>query len=399
MNKRLITRILIVILIITVGVVGMTFLGSDTKESNKRDVKEEIRTVEIQNIAFGEIKLEVEGHGVIQSQNALRIVSEVSGRIDFAKNNLKNGTYVKQGETVLQMDSREIENNLYSMRSDFLNTVASVLPDLKIEDAEVYEKWHNYFLSIDYRESIPELPSMTKSSEKIKISSRNILTKYYAVKNQEILLSKYNVIAPFSGYLKSSGIMENSFVSAGQELFFLEDVVNLEIAVPLMKEELAMVDMNGSIPVKIFPDDDSEEYLPGYIARTDKILEKNSQTLNAYVKAKNYSRNSYYLPGNYVRVLIDGYKLKDVASIPRHTLDDNSNIFVMEKGKLAKLKVEVAAFQSDQVIIKKTIPNNTKLVTTILQKALLGMPLQALGSEEDFESISTSDDDSIAQVN
>ncbi|MEJ2616768.1 MAG: hypothetical protein P8Z35_17570 [Ignavibacteriaceae bacterium] len=49
----------------------------------------------------------------------------------------------------------------------------------------------------------------------------------------------------------------------------------------------------------------------------------------------------------------------------------------MENGKLAKEVVDLVTVQGNKAIIKNTIPENTVLVTTILQKPLIGMEIQS----------------------
>ena len=215
----------------------MTVLSSSNKHSNARDVKAEIRTVNTQPVKFVDHVLQIEGNGVIESQRTLNIVSEATGVVLFAKNNLKDGTFVKEGEMILDIDSREVENNLYSLRSSFLNAVASILPDMKIENNQVYQKWYDYFNSIEIKNNIPELPHVTNLQEKIKLSSRDIFTKYYSVKNQEILLSKYKITSPFDGFITSNGIIENSYISKGQHLFSISDakILRLRYLCLLMK--------------------------------------------------------------------------------------------------------------------------------------------------------------------
>lgn len=373
--KQRFGKILSVLVILILGVVAMTMLGSTEKHSNKRDLKPEVRTVNVNQIEFGDYTLKVNGNGIINPQKTLNYISEANGRVLFAKNDLKNGTYVDKGELIVKLDSREIENTLYSLRSDFLNTLASVIPDFKVEEKDVYQKWYSYFKSIDINEEIPPLPEITNSQEKIMVSSRNIFKKFYDVKNQEILLSKYEIKAPFDGFVESMGIIENSYVSRGQQLFTLKDVKNLEISVPLLVEEANLLNLNSNPIVKI-SSDNTTTTLTGRVVRRETNLERNSQALNVYVNFINSNLDPNFLPGNYVNVNIEGRHLSEVAVIPRHLIRDNNGIYIMRNGKLAEEFVEVVAYQEDNAIISKNIENNTTLVTTILKKPLIGIEIQ-----------------------
>jgi multidrug efflux pump subunit AcrA (membrane-fusion protein) len=367
-----------VIGIVILGFLIMSVLGSTEKESKKRELEPEVRLVETQPINFGDMVLEIEGNGVVESQRTLNIMSEATGPVLFAKNDLKDGTFVKEGELVLEVDSREVENNLFTYRSEFMNSIALVLPEIKIEDEADYSKWYTYFQSLDILKTTPELPEVADQQEKIKLSGRGIFSKYFAVKNQEILLSKYRITAPFSGYIKSNGIIAGSFVSRGQQLFTLSDAHNVEIAVPLLVEEVNLINFSPPPRVRVFPDNHEEEIIYGKIFRKETLLNRNSQTLNVYVTFQNKKLNSYFLPGNYVKVRIEGQQLKDVAKIPRYVVDNEEYIYTKEAGKLARRKVELVAIQRDVAIIKNTVPENLELVTTILQKPLVGMNIKSV---------------------
>lgn len=377
LNKSTWIKIASTLGIVIIGFLIMSSLGSTEKQSNKHEIPPEVRLVKTESVNFGDLTLEIEGNGVVQSQRTLNYVSEATGVSLFAKNDLKDGTFVRKGETIIKVDSREVENTLFTLRSEFMNGLAAVLPDIKVEDVDAYNRWYNYFINLDIHKTTPELPEILSSQEKIKLSGRGVFSKYYAVKNQEILLSKYIIVAPFSGYLNSQGIIEGSFISKGQQLFYLSDAKNVEIAVPLLVDEINLIDFSKTPTVKIYSNKNKEEVLRGKIYRKETILNRNSQTLNVYVTFYNKNLNPYFLPGNYISLQISGKKLFDVARIPRYVVDNEQNVFTMEDGKLGKQKVDVITIQGNVAIIKHTVPDNMKIVTTILQRPLIGMNIKS----------------------
>jgi len=376
-NKNTIIKIGSVLGIIILGFLLMFALGSAEKESNKREVEPEVRLVETQSVNFSDLTLVIEGNGVVESKKALNVVSEASGPVLFAKNDLKDGTFVDSGELILEIDSREIENTLFILRSEFLNSLALVLPEIKVEEPDTYTKWYEYFKNIDIHKTTPELPDLSGSQEKIKLSTRSVFSKYYAVKNQEILLSKYKITAPFTGYIKSNGIVEGSFVSRGTPLFTLSDAVNVEITVPLLIDEVNLINFSFPPAVIILPDKHEREAIYGKIFRKETLLNRNSQTLNVYVSFTNSKLNTYFLPGSYVKVKIDGIKLKDVAKIPRYIVDNDNYVYTMEDGKLARRKIDLVAIQGNNAIIKKKDQEEIKIISTILLKPIIGMKVKS----------------------
>ena len=384
MSRKTVLRVVAIPAILVVGFLGMQGLGSTKKETNKREIEPEARAVETQKLAFGELALQIEGDGVIESERMLEIVSEATGRVTFAKNNLKDGTFVRAGGTVMKVDSRDVENSLFSLRSEYLNAVATLLPDLRIDDARIYKRWFDYFNTIDIDKPVPELPEITNAQEKIKVSAKDIIGKYYAVRNQEILLSKYDIRAPFDGYVTSSGVIENSFVSQGQLLFTLSDAENLVVPVPLLIEESKELDFSTAPRVAIYADESGGDMLSGRITRRETNVDRNSQTLNVYVTFTNRSLNPHFLPGNYVHVEIAGRVLHDVAAIPRHLIDNEGYVYTytLDEGTLGRQRLEVVALQGNMAIVRNDVPDETVIVTTILQKPLVGMDIRSLNMPE-----------------
>lgn len=380
--------------IIVLGFIIMFVLGSTEKISNKHEVEPEVRVVETSTVNFGDLTLEIEGNGVVESRKTLKIISEASGPVLHAKNDLKDGTFVRKGEIILEIDSREVKNTLYTLRSEFLNSIALVLPEIKVEDPITYNKWYGYFHNLEIHEPTPELPEISNSQENIKLSTRNVFSKFYSVKNQEILLSKYKIIAPFSGYINSSGIVEGSYVSRGTELCTLSDAINVEIAVPLLINEVNLLNFSSPPAVRIYPDKHEEQVIYGKIYRKETLLSRNSQTMNVYVSFTNYKLNPFYLPGNYVKVKIDGTKLKDVAKIPRFVVDNENFVYTMEDEKLARRKVDLVTIQGDNAIIRKLNDNDMQIVTTILQKPLIGMRIKSNNESIELKNEQVSDEES-----
>ena len=396
MKKKRVMQASVIVAILAIGFVGMNLLGSVEKKSNKRDIKPNVRPVETQEVIFSDLLLEINGNGVIESQKTLKMVSEASGRVLFAKNDLKSGTFVKKDELVLEIDPTEITNTLYSLRSDFLNTVASILPDMKVENEKSYEKWYEYFTTLKINENTPELPQISDSKEKIKVSTRNVFTKFYAVKNQEVLLSKHFIRAPFSGYIQSDGIIENSYISRGQTMFTLHDAVNLEIAVPLLVEEAEMINFAKQPKVKIMNDKDESKVVLGKVIRKENNLNRNSQTMNVYVELTNSSLDPFFLPGNYVDLKIEGRVYHDVATLQRNLVSDEGYAFTMVDNKLSRVKLDILAIDGDNVIFTNSIPKDTRFVKTILQKPLLGMQIESIN--ENHEEVKTSSEESDEKI-
>ena len=96
----------------------------------------------------------------------------------------------------------------------------------------------------------------------------------------------------------------------------------------------------------------------------------------------NNKLKSDFLPGNYVTAEISGKKMEDVAIIPRHAINNDGDVFVIREGMLAVEDINVLVYQDDIAIVKRSIPEESKLVSTILQKPLVGMKIDSINDPE-----------------
>jgi multidrug efflux pump subunit AcrA (membrane-fusion protein) len=382
-KKNIIKNLLSFIIILIIGVAGMKMLWSTKKQATKREAVQEVRKVETQLLIHGDVQIKIEGNGTIEAQKTVDIVSEAQGIVIYAKNDLKSGTYVKKGEVICKIDQRQAENQFQSQYAEFMRVLVSFLAFANIESEELYSKWSNYYNEIDINKPIQDLPETTDQREKNQAISNNLYTQYFAVKNSEIALSKYTIVAPFDGYVTSGGIVKDSYINYGQKLVSLQDVTHIEISVPLLLEDAKWIDFTENPKVKVFWGNDPNNWASGRIYRKENQLNPNSQSINVFVSLENKSLNQNLFPGNYVDVIIDGVTIPNLATIPRNIVNnDNQIYFVDDSSKLGRARVNVVLMQGDFALIEKSLNDSLKIVTSILQKPLVGMPIEDINDPE-----------------
>ena len=370
-------RVLTFIIILVIGFAGMRILGSANKQTNKRPVVQDVRKVETQLVVHAEHPVLIEGNGTIEAQRTIDLVSEVQGVITYAKNDLKSGTYVRQGETICKIDQRLAENTYQTQFAEFTRVLTLFLAIANTENEDLYLKWKKYVDELDINTPVKELPEITDDREKNQAITNNVYTQYFTLKSAEINLSKHTILAPFSGYITSNGFVEDSYISYGQKLASLQNVTDLEISVPLLIEDAKWIDFSSNPPAKIYWDNNEDSFVYGSIYRKENQLNPNSQSINVFVSLNNNVLNENLFPGNYVKVLIEGTTLDDVALIPRFIVDNDNNLyFINDSSRLGRVTVNVLAIQGDQLLIERILPDSTKLITSILQKPLVGMKIE-----------------------
>lgn len=380
------------VVILGCGIAAMQLLASSKAEANKRDIEPPVRKVETLVPSFGDMAYEVEGNGLVESAGSIRLYAAVPGRVTFSHKGLNEGIYVEKDELLLSIDSRQAGNNLNLARSELVKAVASLVPQFKSGGSELYGKWNRYLASLDFNEDeTPELPSVSDSREKLLISTYGIYGAYYNVKNAEIILEQHSLYAPISGYISGQGVPVDSYIGSGQSLLTIIDARNLKISVPLTVDELDRIDSDTFPSVEILSPRDNRRALKGRLVARDMELERTSQMVNVHIEFENPGLDPQFAPGNFVDIRIEGRILKDTAVIPRFAIVDNRYVYTYEEGKLGRRDVSVIAVSEESAYIGNNLPEGTEIVTTILQKPLIGMSLSNINEGKEPEVASAAE--------
>ena len=72
---------------------------------------------------------------------------------------LKKGQNFRKGDVLVKIYNKDAKYALQARKSGYLNLLANILPDLKIDYPEYYESWVNFFESVKIDTDLPDLPA------------------------------------------------------------------------------------------------------------------------------------------------------------------------------------------------------------------------------------------------
>lgn len=378
-NKRSIVLIAAVLLLsggVTAYLIGFS-AEVETPEEDKN-----IRLVETMYLKYEPYTLNVKGQGFIEAAHSLQVSTRAGGQVVFSYKDLKSGIEVEEGTLLIHLDDELIINNLALAKSQLISSTAQLVSAFKSEGGDLYAVWNGYLKKLNTTtELVPPLPRLRSEREKLLLGTYGVLAAYYQVRELEDSLADYSIFAPFSGHISGDGVEKYSFISPGQPLLTLTDTRHLEIAIPLTREELILLDALNE-EVVISPAGVENGFIIGRVERQDAVMDRNSQTINLHITFENTEFNPLFLPGNYAEVEIRGKTVDKTLSLPRALLNSDDTINIFEEGKLKKYPVSVLTTQGDRMILEPTLPEGIQIITTRIQKPFEGMELKAEGSAE-----------------
>jgi len=356
-----------------VGGIGVMNLLSGMKPPIPEDEEKKIvRYVKVKKAVFADVESTVKATGRLASQNSVDLSTEVQGRILTGGITLKKGQRFRKGQLLLNIYDKEARLANQSHKSRFLNLIANLLPDFKIDFNESYQEWYDFFEKTDILKPIPVLPEAKNSKEKIYLASRNILSEYYSIKSEEIRLGKYKVYAPFNGSFTDVFSELGAIANPGARLAKMVRTDKLELEVPVETENASMVNIGD--PVLIYAKGHSDKKIKGRVDRKSNFVDPKTQSVTFFVTL-NTSDN--VMQGEYLWAEFSKIKVQNAMELPRSALSNSNEVYVVIDGKLQKKEVNILKVNESTVFING-LKSEVLVVTEPLINASENLPVEVI---------------------
>jgi len=333
----------------------------DSNQKKNRKAPKIIKTVFVETVENKEIPIVISANGNLLAKNKISLFSEVQGVLKPLSKDFKTGVHYKKGEVILKINSEEYYANLQAQKSNLFNSITSIMPDIRLDYPDEYEKWQKYLESFDFNKTTPTLPQTNSEKEKFFISGRSIYTTYYNVKNMEVRLSKYTIRAPYYGILTEALVTPGSLVRQGQKLgeFIDPSVYEMEIAISANYKDL----LQKGKTVKVHNLENTKSWT-GKVIRVNGKVDLASQTIKVYIQINSDELNE----GMYLEADLVAKSEKNAFEIPRKVLVNNNSVYIVNDTVLKLVKVTPVYFK-DQSVIIKDLPDGSKTLTKMVPKS------------------------------
>ncbi|MEA3504181.1 MAG: HlyD family efflux transporter periplasmic adaptor subunit [Bacteroidota bacterium] len=372
MNKRRVTVIISIALIIAVSVVLMRFFTDMKKAPKQASIKNTELNVHVKKVKYSDIATFVSASGRVISTQQVGLISEVQGKMLAGDVLLKKGMSFKKGDVLVHIFKKNVEYSLKSRKSSFLNLLAGMLPDLKVDFPKEYKIWNTYFNNLDINENFDEIPSINSSKLKVFLSSRNILSNYYAIKSEEEQLKKYVITAPFDGTFTDVTLQIGSVANPGSRLANMIRTDDLEVEIPVESAEAKFLSIGNK--VTLYSDNQKYKY-NGIICRKSNFVDQSTQSLSIFVSVIN--NNATIFQGEYLKGEFQGNVLQNVMGLPRNAVTDNNKIYTVINNKLKKHTIIIEKY-NEKTVLFSGIKQGLLIVTEPLVNAKEGEKVNIL---------------------
>jgi multidrug efflux pump subunit AcrA (membrane-fusion protein) len=311
------------------------------------------------------IPIVIPANGVLKAKQRVELYSEVQGVFRSGSKLFRPGQTYSQGQILIKVDASEYYASVQSAKSNLYNSIAAIMPDLRLDYPNVFQKWQNYLIAFDLNKSTPKLPEMSSELENYFITGRGIVASYYNVKNLEQRLSKYTISAPFNGVLTEALVTEGSLIRNGQKLgeFINPNVYEMEVSISKTFANILKVGETVSLSNL-----DKTEFYTGKVSRVNGSINPSTQTITVFIEVAHENLKE----GLYLEANLNAKQIDDAIEIDRNLLLEDQQIYVVRDSLLDVISVKPVHF-SDTKVVLKDVPNGTIILNRPVPGAYSGL--------------------------
>lgn len=377
---RKIINTVIAIVIILGAVLYANYLV-DSNSRIKPPAKKVVKTVFAESAQNGKVPISITTSGQLLAKNRFELFAEVQGVLKNGSGVFKPGQMFKKGAVLINIDAQEFKASLVSSRSNFQNTIAGMMADLKLDYPMAYEQWNNFLQRFDLDTPLPDLPEIKDEKAEFFIAGRGVISAYYAIKNLEERLGKYSIRAPYDGVLASASVTEGTLVRPGQNLgeFIATEAYELALSIApdasdylKLGDEVVMATRSGT---KTFS---------GKITRINKRIDPTTQLVQVFVETNDPTLKE----GMYLEAEINAGSVDNALLMSRKLLVDETSVYAVQNGVLVLVPVEPVYFMPNKMVVRG-VPDGSMILTQPVAGAHSGMMVNIYSTQESGQDTTT----------
>ena len=381
MSWRKITFIVVALIVLLGGSAALSELFVSMKPEPPRKPEQTLkRFVKAETVEYTDVvsPLTVQGRAVSGSEVVL--VAEAAGKIEPGSVRLRKGTRFKEGQLLAVIYKDEAELALKARKSNFLTTMISLLPDLKVDYPEALPTYEEFFRNIDLNKDLPELPEINNEKLKIFLASRGVFNEYFGIKQDEKRLERHSLYAPFDGTFTLVNYEVGAYVNTGAQIARMIRTDHIEIEVPVPNGESKWINVGDDVEVY---DKNSNGLKEGKVVRKSNFIDENTQMRSVFVQVISTPQDEL-LTGEYKVVDFPGQKIPGSMEIPRNAVFNTNEVYEIVDGKLKKVEINILK-TNETTLIFNGIQEGAKIVVEPLINVKENTPVGILGEEEPMQ--------------
>ncbi|NRA50699.1 MAG: HlyD family secretion protein, partial [Phaeodactylibacter sp.] len=154
-------------LVILFGSFALSRMLSNQKQPTRPKISgNKVKVIDTLHVRLGNIPTTLDVQGELSAFDKIDLFSEVTGTLTNTERPFKVGTFFPKGSVLIEVDQEEARLSLLSQKSNLLNAITQLMPDLKIDYPESFQNWKTYLDNFEVDAPITAFPDPLNDQEK-----------------------------------------------------------------------------------------------------------------------------------------------------------------------------------------------------------------------------------------
>ncbi len=392
---RSLLQIALVAVILAVAGFATKMLIDSRKPPAKQAQVVEPPLVRILDVAFTELRLDVEANGTVSPRTDTTLVAQVAGVVTAVSPALAAGGFFAQGDALVSIDPREYELAVVAAKADVAQRRVAV--DIERAEAEVaIAQW----VALGKGEA----PPLARREPQLAQALAALAAAEARLQRAELDLQRCVVRAPYAGRVWDKRIDVAQYVAPGTPLARVYAVDAAEIRLPIPDAELQFLDLPLGLDAERAatqgPTVDlratfagQQHRWPARIVRTEGEIDPRTRMVHAVARVENpYAREDNghtarppLAVGMFVDATIHGRTVAGIVALPREALrPGGTTVLVVDaSGRLWNRNVVVLRLTRSTAYVTSGVVAGERVCLTPLEVVVDGMPVRVLRDERE----------------
>ncbi|WP_286133280.1 efflux RND transporter periplasmic adaptor subunit [Colwellia sp. UCD-KL20] len=380
---KLIRKLLPILVLIAFAVTAYVVVSNPPTIKKFRQEAVAKLNVEVTKIKADNLKIDVESYGTVKPRTQSILYSQVSGQIIEINPKFREGGFFEKGETLIQLDKRDLLTNIQITKSTLFNA-QQALQEEQARSEQAEQDWVRLG-------NTDKAPDLVLRKPQLMAAQAKVLSSEASLSQAELALERSDIKAPYTGRILRKEVDIGQVVSPNTQLAEIYAVDYVEIRLPIKNKDLPYLVLpepnrfssttvaNIELPkVNFYSDLIGEQSWQGKVVRTEGALDAKSQQLFVVAQINDpYGKeNSAVNPikiGQYVTAKISGKVIENAITIPNKTIYQGSYVYVVEDNLLKRRNINIVWQNRKSSVIDKGLNENDFLVLTPLGQVSSGM--------------------------
>jgi len=340
--------------------------------------------VRAQLVTLETVQVSVASQGTVRPQTETQLVPEVAGRVTWVAPSFAEGGFFEEGDVLISLDRFDYQQAAVSARSQLAQTRLRLAQEEA--EAEVAQReWENLGRGNPRALTLRE-PQLEDARASVAAAEAN-------VERAERDLERADVIAPYSGRVRSKSVDVGQFVTVGNPIATIYAIDKAEVGLALPDEELAYLDLplahRGEVPqvgprVVLSTTFAGATYeWDGRVVRTESELDPVTRMVQVVAEVQdpyaqtNDPRRPPLSVGMYVEAEIQGRSFEEIAVIPRAALRGRNQVLVLDEDSRIRFRnIEILRATTDSIYVNRGLSAGEIIAVSPLDSPVDGLLVQ-----------------------